>query len=97
VLVVLLLGAGVAVAQPKLTKPPKLTGFVAAIYPTELAPNIVASVVAAVDIGVDGKVTNAAVVTSSGYPTLDEAALVAIRQFAFEPAEVDDKPSPFRI
>lgn len=49
-----------------------------------------------VDIGADGKVMDLRVVGSGG-PSFDEAALAAVRQFEFSPAEVDGVPAPVRI
>lgn len=43
-------------------------------------------------IGADGKVKDARLLTSSGYPALDEAALVAISKCSFNPAVKDGKP-----
>lgn len=84
-------------AKPKLTKAPKLVTFVEAVYPPEeKAAGRQASVVLAVGIGADGKVLEAAVSTSAGV-AFDAAALAAVKQFVFEPAEFDGNPAPVRI
>lgn len=43
-------------------------------------------------LGADGVVKQSLVHTSSGYPTLDEAALTAISKCRFNPPMVDGKP-----
>jgi D-alanyl-D-alanine endopeptidase (penicillin-binding protein 7) len=43
-------------------------------------------------VGADGKVKKSLVVTSSGYPALDEVALVAIAKCNFNPPVLNDKP-----
>jgi protein TonB len=45
-------------------------------------------------VGVDGKVTDSKVQTSSGFERLDKAAQAALSRCKFEPGEVDGKPSP---
>ncbi len=52
--------------------------------------------VLSIDISATGEVTRAEVVEPAGHG-FDEAALAAVRQFRFTPAEVDGKPSPVRI
>ena len=93
----LLLAAPLAGAQPsahKLTKEPKLVQFVEAHRP----PNEdgAAEVVLAIVIGNDGTITDAKVTQSAG-AAFDEAALAAVRQLLFEPAEIDGKPSAIKI
>lgn len=83
--------------RPKLTKPPKLVSFVEAPYPeSEKAAGQQASVVLQIAISATGSVENVSVVTSAG-AAFDQAAVAAVRQFRFEPAEIDDKPAPIRI
>ena len=53
-------------------------------------------VVLLIDIGADGSVTNAAVVSAAGHG-FDEAAVEAVRQFRFSPAELDGAPAAVQI
>ena len=86
-----------AQSTPQLTKPPVLERFVEAEYPPEArASRLEGRVLLEVDISVSGEVTRAVVVGPAGHG-FDEAALAAVRQFRFTPAEVDGKPSPVRI
>lgn len=83
-------------AAPRV-KAPKLTRFVDADFPEgEKARGRGAVVVARVTLDVAGNVQDAAIAESAG-AAFDAAALAAIRQFVFEPAEIDGKPSPIRI
>lgn len=43
-------------------------------------------------VGADGKVKESSVMKSSGYPALDDAALVAISRCRFNPPVADGKP-----
>ncbi len=99
-LLVLVVLAGHAFGQAPsgtLTKPPKLVTFVPADYPAaEKEAGHEARVVVQVDIGADGKVTAATVTTSAGQ-AFDDAAIAAVRQFVFTPAEIDGAPAPVRI
>ena len=52
------------------------------------------SVVLQLLVGVDGKVTDSKVETSSGYERLDKAAQAALSRCKFEPGTVDGVPSP---
>lgn len=84
-------------ARPKLTKPPKLVRFVEAPYPdSEKAAGKQASVVLQLAISSRGNVDQAQVLQSAG-AAFDRAAVEAVKQFVFEPAEIDDKPSPIRL
>jgi len=84
-------------ARRKVTKLPRLTKFVEADYPpAQRAANVEASVVLTIEISATGTVTGVTVAESAG-PDFDAAALAAARQFVFDPAEVDDKPSPAKI
>jgi TonB family protein len=84
-------------ARRKVTKLPRLTKFVEADYPpAQKAAGTEASVVLTIEISEAGVVTAVSVAESAG-PDFDAAALAAARQFAFDPAEVDDKPSPAKI
>jgi TonB family protein len=49
-----------------------------------------------VDIGADGSVTDVQISQPAGHG-FDEAAVAALRQFRFTPAEIDGKPAPVRI
>ena len=84
-------------ARRKVTKLPHLTRFVEADYPpAQKNAGIEASVVLTIEISATGTVTGATVAESAG-PDFDAAALAAARQFVFDPAEVDDHPSPAKI
>jgi len=83
--------------EPKLTRPPAVERFVEASYPPEAeAQKLEGRVLISIDISATGDVTRAEVVEPVGHG-FDEAALAAIRQFRFTPAEIDGKPSPVRI
>jgi TonB family protein len=80
-----------------LTKAPALLQQVEARFPPEAAAQgLAGTVVMEVDLGADGKVMDARVVQPAGHG-FDEAALEAVRQFQFSPAEVDGQPAPVRI
>src|SRR5207344_1713408 len=82
---------------PQLTRAPELVQFVEAPYPeSELAERRNALVVVAVTISETGTVEEATVHQSAG-EAFDRAALEAVRQFAFTPAEVDGVPSRVQI
>jgi TonB family protein len=75
----------------------QLTHFVEANYPPDKkAAGVTAKVVLTIEIGDDGKLGEVAVVQSGG-ADFDTAALAAVRQFSFEPAEIDGKPAPVKI
>ncbi len=80
------------------TRAPRLLRFVAAVYPAEaLRHGESASVRLQLDIDDGGHVTRVAVVESSGEPAFDEAAVVAAREFEFEPARRDGRAVAARI
>ena len=82
---------------PTLTRPPAVEHFVEAPYPPEAeAQKLEGRVILSIDISATGEVTRAEVVEPAGHG-FDEAALAAIRQFRFTPAEIDGKPSAVRI
>src|SRR5687768_5113846 len=86
-----------AQARPRLTKPPNLARFVDAAYPpAEKAAGRTARVVLEIAISAAGSVDAARVIESAG-PEFDAAALDAVRQFVFEPAEIDNRPAPIKI
>lgn len=83
--------------QPELTKAPALAEFVEAAYPeSELEAGRSATVVLSIAISATGTVDEAVVVGSAG-AAFDEAALAAVRQFRFSPAEVDGVPAPVKV
>ncbi|MBS2029637.1 MAG: TonB-dependent receptor [Deltaproteobacteria bacterium] len=86
-------------AGPKgvLTKPPALVTFVPAPYPPDAeAQHLQGEVVLQVDIDDKGHVADAQVLQGAGHG-FDEAALGAVKQFVFSPAEIDNAPAPVRI
>jgi len=101
-----LLGAGgAAIAQEaetpapagEITRPPKLIKFVPAVYPKDKHDaGITASVLLSIEIGDDGKVGAVDVAKSAG-ADFDAAAVAAVQQFLFEPAEIDHQPAPVKI
>jgi TonB family protein len=81
----------------QITKAPKLTRFVEAVYPADKkAAGLTARVVLSIEIADDGKVGEVEVVQTGG-ADFDAAALAAAKQFVFEPAEVDGHPGPVKI
>jgi len=82
---------------PQLTKAPALLKFVPAHYPPEAeAQWLSGDVGLEVQIAADGKVADARVTRSAGHG-FDEAALSAVREFLFSPAEIDGKPAAVAI
>ena len=80
-----------------LTKPPKLTKFIEAVYPeAKKAAGVTASVTLSIEIAEDGKVGEVEI-TQSGGADFDAAALAAVKQFTFDGAEIDGKPAPVKI
>ncbi|MBZ4415514.1 TonB family protein [Myxococcus sp. RHSTA-1-4] len=80
-----------------LTKPPVLKRQVEAAYPPEAAAQqLEGTVMMFIDISETGAVTNVEVTEPAGHG-FDEAAVEAVKQFEFEPAEVDNVPAPVRI
>jgi TonB family protein len=80
-----------------LTKAPVLLKQVDAPYPADAADaGVSGTVVLEVDLGPDGRVIDARVTQSAG-PSLDAAAIQAVRQFEFSPAEVDSEPAAVRL
>ncbi len=101
-LLLLVFVAGRAQAQADagtgvLTRPPALLKDVEAAFPPELVDaGVGGTVTMEVDVGADGKVLDARVIGSAGV-AFDEAALAAVRQFEFSPAEVDGHPAAVRL
>ena len=83
--------------QPQLTKAPALLKFVEAEFPKEaLEAGAADSVTLTVTIDITGTVSDARVKTPTGHG-FDAAALKAVRQFVFSPAEVDGLPASIQI
>ncbi len=88
---------GEAQAGGQLTKPPKLQKFVPAVYPKDKHDaGVTAQVTLSIEIDDTGKVGNVEVVGSGG-ADFDAAAVAAVKQFTFEPAEIDNVPAPVKI
>ncbi|NRD62079.1 TonB family protein [Corallococcus exiguus] len=86
-----------AQAQPVITKPPELLQQVEATYPPEaLAEGVTASVRLIITIAADGSVSEVLPTEPAGHG-FDEAAIAAVRQFRFSPAEVDGVPAPVQV
>ncbi|MCY0998766.1 TonB family protein [Myxococcus sp. MISCRS1] len=86
-----------AAAQPQITRPPALVQPVEAVYPPEaLAQGLTASVRLIITIAEDGSVSDVQPTEPAGHG-FDEAALAAVRQFRFSPAEVDGVPAPVQV
>jgi TonB family protein len=88
----------VALAQPNANVvPPTVVSHVDAVYPpAALAERKHADVVLAVTVDADGHVSKIDVLESGG-PVLDEAAIVAARQWMFVPAKRDGQAVASRI
>src|SRR5262245_16532488 len=95
-----LLSAALAMSAPAFAqelKPPKLKQFVKAVYPADKeAAGVTSHVVLSIEIGDDGKVGEVTVVTTGG-ADFDAAAIAAVKQFVFEPAESAGTPIPVKI
>ncbi|MFL5273266.1 MAG: energy transducer TonB, partial [Anaeromyxobacteraceae bacterium] len=89
---------GAPPATGVLTKAPVLTRFVPAEYPPTLAAEGVTGAVV-LDLVIDetGAVTQATIAEPSAHPAFDAAAIHAVTQFEFEPAEIDGKPAAVQI
>jgi TonB family protein len=89
--------AGTPAPQGVLTRPPAIVRQVEAAYPPEaLQQQLSGTVQLQVDISETGAVTDVQVLAPAGHG-FDEAAVAAVRQFEFSPAEVDGVPAPVRI
>jgi len=72
-------------------KTPVLIRYISPEYPTEAKKNhLEGRVSLKLTISVEGKVSDAEVVGSSGYAILDEAAMNTVRKWRFIPAREDD-------
>jgi iron complex outermembrane recepter protein len=91
-------GSGDAAAQaPADVVPPVVLSHVDAVYPpSALAERKHGDVVLAVTVDADGHVSMVEVLESGG-AALDEAAIIAVRQWTFRPAMRGDKPVASRI
>src|SRR6266540_5681277 len=101
-ILVLLVGALLAAGDPApagtLTRAPELVEFVPAEYPAESeAAGVQGSVVLSIVIGEDGAVRQAVVVDPGPHPGFGPAALHAVVQFQFRPAEIDGVPAAVEI
>jgi TonB family protein len=86
--------------DPAITKMPTLKKFVEADYPPQAAKDgITAVVILEIDISAEGNVEQARVIEPAATPGygFEDAAVKAVSQFAFEPAEADGKPIPVTI
>jgi TonB family protein len=98
----LLLGGILAAGEPPatgtLTRPPELIEFVPAEYPPEAeAAGIQGSVILALVIAATGEVIEARVVDPGPHAGFAPAALHAVVQFRFRPAEIDGVPTAVEI
>jgi TonB family protein len=84
-----------APSGPALTRPPALSTFVEAPFPTSEAGRT-GTVVLAITIAADGSVEDVTVQESAG-AAFDDAAVAAARAFVFSPAEIDGLPARIRI
>ena len=88
---------GDATDTGKSLKPPKLRKFVEAAYPEDKrAAGTEAKVVLSIEVEETGRVGNVEVVGSAG-ADFDAAAVIAAKQFEFDPAMVDGTPIPVKI
>jgi TonB family protein len=98
----LLLGTLLSAAEPAprgdLTRPPELIEFVPADYPPDAeAAGVQGSVLLTIVIGEAGEVVQAEVVEPGPHPGFAPAALHAVQQFRFLPAEIDGAPAAVEI
>ena len=77
--------APVEILHPKFREPPEP----AAYPPKALALNQQGAVLVRARIDCDGNPENVELARGSGFPMLDEAALVAVRRWRFVPARID--------
>ncbi len=81
------------VRTSELVSPPKKIKDVPPTYPSRAqARRVQGTVLLEATIGVDGHVTHVVVLKS--VPFLDEAAMDAVRQWEYEPTQVDGQPVP---
>ncbi|MCA9521236.1 MAG: TonB-dependent receptor [Myxococcales bacterium] len=83
--------------KQKLTRPPRVTTFVKALYPkAALAKGISGSVRLVIVIDEKGRVIQAKIERDPGYG-MGQAALEAVKTFVFSPALVNGKPARVRL
>ena len=81
-----------------LTRAPELVAFVPAEYPPDAeAAGIEGSVELAIVIDEHGEVQQAVVIDPGPHPGFAPAALHAVQQFRFRPAEIDGAPAAVEI
>ena len=81
----------------QLTRAPELIESAAPIYPAEAAAaGLEGDVLLRITIDATGAITAVTVVTAAGHG-FDEAAVDAVRQYRFRPAEFDGVPAPLRV
>jgi len=81
-----------------LTRSPELLEFVPADYPPEAeAARVEGTAILAIVIGEDGEVRQAVVTDPGPHPAFAAAALHAVQQFRFRPAEIDGRPAAVEI
>lgn len=81
-----------------LTRSPELLEFVPAEYPPEAkSAGVEGTVVLSLVIDEEGAVTQAVVTDPGPHPSFSAAALHAVTQFRFRPAEIDGKPAAVEI
>lgn len=86
-LALVLVGASAQAQAPADTTPPELVTHVDATYPAALlSSGKHADVLLSVIVDTEGHVRQATVLSGSGQPALDEAALSAVHQWTFRPA-----------
>ena len=81
------------------TKLPELVNKVEAVYPNDaMKAGAEGFVVVAAKVGTDGAVNDVDVVRhADGWPSMDQAAADAVRQFTYKPAMKDGKPVAFEM
>jgi len=83
--------------QPRLTKPPRLIYQIPPVYPEAArAERRQGTSVLRITIDDEGYVSRLDVLQSAGLD-LDYAAMGAVANYVFEPAEVDDIPAPIQV
>jgi TonB family protein len=81
-----------------LTRAPELIEFAPAEYPPDAeAAGVAGAVTLALVIDENGAVVRATVIDPGPHPGFAPAALHAIQQFRFRPAEIDGEPAPVEI
>src|SRR5665213_243069 len=90
--------APTAATDPTAVKPPALTHFVPAAYPPDAEKaGITGSVTLSIVIDQTGKVGEVKVLDPGPDPGFAPAAVAAVKQFGFSPAEIGGKPAAVEI